>query len=656
MLLKHILLALTFLFPFVVKPQEVLTSPDGNIRFSLQVHSGVPAYSVAYKNKPVIADATLGLEFLEGGKLKGLKPGKAVTRSGVEEYELVVGKAKRVKDRFREIILPLKEQADPHRSVNLVTRVFNDGIAFRYEFLGQLDRTSFTLTDEISTFRFVSNPRVLALFLPGFTTSHEGLYTSVALDKVKNDTLLDLPALFELPGNIYVAITEAALRDYAGMYLSKRNDVLTSTLSPLPGQQEVKVKAAFPHKSPWRVLLISDRMGALIESNILTSLNEPNSIKDFSWIKPGMSTFPWWNGTIVPDTVSWKPGNNFETNKYYIDFCARNNLEYHSVVEHGGHEWYVNDGENYQPGPNVDVTRPVPGLDMQAVCNYANSKGVGVRVWVHWRALYPKLDEAFALFEKWGLKGMMVDFMDRDDQQMVNIQEEILQKAARHKLHIQFHGAYKPTGMHRTYPNEFTREGTLNYEVNKWDTIMNADHDINIPFTRMLAGSTDYHLGGFRAVPEKNFRVQYLKPLMMSTRCHMLAMYVVLENYQGMLCDYPEAYEGQPGFEFLRKVPVTWDETRVIQAVPRKYICIARRSGNDWYMGAITNRETRHITVDLSFLGNGSFNAEMYSDAADAGNNPDHLQHRTITVNSKSRIPLSLAAGGGAVIHFKKSP
>jgi alpha-glucosidase len=194
---------------------------------------------------------------------------------------------------------------------------------------------------------------------------------------------------------------------------------------------------------------------------------------------------------------------------------------------------------------------------MKEICDYAASKGVGVRVWVHWWALYPKLDTAFVLFEKWGLKGMMVDFMDRDDQEMVNIQTEILQKAAAHHLHIQFHGAYKPTGINRTYPNEFTREGTLNYEADKWtDGGLSPDHDINMPFTRMLAGSTDYHLGGFRAVPPEKFRTpHYTAPQVLGTRCHMLAMYVVLENYLQMVCDYPAAYEGQDGFEFIKAIP-----------------------------------------------------------------------------------------------------
>lgn len=424
-----------------------------------------------------------------------------VFREAAEQYELIVGKAKKVHHPFREVTIKLKEATKPFRIIHLVVRTFNDGLAFRYEFPQQKNWSSYTLADEGSTFRFVDDPRVLTLFLPNFTTSHEGEYSSLLLSEVKEDSLMDMPTLFQLTGPTYLAITEAALVDYAGMYLIKHNGSLKSQLSPLPGRDEIKVKANLPHHSPWRVLMISDRIGALIESNILTSLNEPCKIKDISWIKTGKTTFPWWNGSIIPDT-SFAPGNNFENNKYYIDFCARNRLEFHSVVESNGHEWYTNDGEGYQPGPNADVTRPVAGIDMQQICDYAKEKGVGIRVWVHWKALYPKLDTTFTLFEKWGIKGMMVDFMDRDDQEMINIKEEILIKAAKHKLHIQFHGTEKPTGLSRTYPNEFTREGTLNYEVNKWTKRVTPDHDLNIVFTRMLAGPTDYHLGGFRAVPD----------------------------------------------------------------------------------------------------------------------------------------------------------
>jgi alpha-glucosidase len=451
-----------------------------------------------------------------------------------------------------------------------------------------------------------------------------------------------------------MAITEAELLDYAGMYLSKHSNVLVSKLSPLPHQSSIKVNALLPHFSPWRVMLISDRIGDLVESNIITTLNEPCKIKDVSWLKPGKTTFPWWNGDVVPDTIN-APGNNFVTNQYYIDFCARNHIEYHTVVEYGLHQWYMDDGVSFQPGPHSDVTTPVPGLDMKEICDYAQKEGVGIRVWVHFYALYPKLDSAFTIFEKWGIKGMMVDFMDRDDQEMVNMQTEILQKAAAHHLHIQFHGAYKPTGLSRTYPNEFTREGTRNYEVDKWDDHgLSPDHDIIMPFTRVLAGSTDYHLGGFRAVPQDKFRAQYTRPLVLGTRCHMLAMYVVLENYLQMVCDYPEAYEGQQGFEFIKEIPTTWDETRVIDAKVNEYIIIARRKNSDWFAGAITNHSGREANLPLSFLGEGKYVAEIYSDSVDTNVNPNHLNIQKQEVTKDNNLSLKIAPDGGFVIRFTK--
>ena len=640
-------------FPAIGQKNITLTSPDRAIQFTFKLVDKEPVYNVSFKQKTIISDAKLSLSFLEQGSFSGnLKIQRPVFREGEEEYDLIVGKTSRVNDRFREVTIPMYESGAPFRQINFVVRAFNDGIAFRYEFPEQPHWTSYSLTDEHTTFRINGDPKVLALFLPNYTTSHEGVYSSLLLSAVKEDTLMDVPALFAFPDQVYLAITEAALVDYAGMYLTKHNGVLISSLSPLPNQTEIKVKATLPHQTPWRVLMISDRIGALIESNILTSLNQPCKIKDVSWIEPGKTTFPWWNGNVVPDT-SFAPGNNFETNQYYIDFCARNGLEYHSVVEYGQHEWYVSDGVNFQPGPNADVTKPVPGLDMQKICEYAKQKGVGIRVWVHWAALYPKLDEAFALYEKWGIKGMMVDFMDRDDQEMVNIQEEILKKAAANRMHIQFHGAYKPTGLSRTYPNEFTREGTLNYEVNKWGRIT-PDHDLNIPFTRMLAGSTDYHLGGFRAVPESEFKVQYIKPLMTGTRCHMLAMYVVLENYLGMVCDYPDAYNGQPGFEFLKQIPTTWDEIKVIDAKVSEYITIARRKNQDWFIGAITNSKSRELKIVFNFLGEGEYEAEIYRDGDDAEVNPNRVVQKKLRVNSNDVLSVKLAAGGGAVIHLKK--
>lgn len=653
--MKWMLPALCFSFFCTASAQKAITlsSPGNTITFSLRITKDNVLYNVAFKNTPVIENAGIGLSFLESGEFRrNLKTGPTRFRKGEEKYELVVGKNRFVHDYYNELLIPLEEGNFPYRKINLLVRAFDDGLAFRYEFPQQQGQAAITITEENTSFQFSSDPQVLAMLFPHYTTSHETEYSNLRLSEIKEDTLIEMPAVFELPGKVYAAITEAGLVNYAGMYLSKHRGVLVSKLSPLPGQTNIKVKATLPHKSPWRVILLSDRIGALLESNLLTSLNDPCKIKDISWIKPGKTTFPWWNGNVVPDTLN-APGNNFVTNQYYIDFCARNGIAYHSVVEYGLHQWYTDDGTNFQPGPHADVTTPVPGLDMKEVCDYARTKGVGVRVWVHWAALYPKLDTAFAVFEKWGLQGMMVDFMDRDDQEMVNIQQEILEKAAQHKLHVQFHGAYKPTGMQRTWPNEFTREGTLNYEVNKWDKRITPDHDLDVVFTRMIAGSTDYHLGGFRAVPDSLFRVQYTRPLMLGTRCHLLAMYVVLENYLGMVCDYPAAYEGQPGFEFLKTVPTTWDETRVLDASLHNYIVMARRKGNDWFIGAINNHEARNITIPLDFLPAGKYKAIIYMDAKDAANVPDHLLKEERTVEASGTLSIQLAAGGGAAIHIR---
>lgn len=629
-----------------------VSSPDGKIKFSISTDQDGLFYKINYKGSLMADKSRLNISFKQGGAFNNsLAISTAKTEKLTEDYNLIIGKASKVHSECNRTIIPVTEQSGAKRTLSIEIRVFNDGVAFRYLLPEQHQWKSIEITDELNTFNLTQNPEVTTLFRENYTTSHEGIYTKTKLNNLKADSLMDLPALFEFPNGNYMAITEAALLDYAGTYLIKHNGVLESRLSPLPGQSDIKVKARLPHSSPWRVMMISDRVGALIESNILTSLSPPCKLDDVSWIKPGKTTFPWWNGNAIPDT-SFAPGNNYETNMYYVNWCAKYGIEYHSVVEYGLHEWYVNDDAGFQPGPNADPSKAVPGLDMQAVCDSAKKKGVGIRVWIHWKALYPKLDETFTQLEKWGVSGLMCDFMDRDDQEMVNIQTEILEKAARHKLHIQFHGAYKPTGLSRTYPNEFTREGTLNYENDKWNDIVTPDADINIPFTRMLAGSTDYHLGGFHAANKKTFKVHYTRPYVLGTRCHMLAMYVVLENALGMVCDAPEVYIGQPGFEFLQQVPTTWDETKVIAAKAGKYLAIARRKGTDWYIGAITDHDGITLNPKLNFLSEGNYNAEIYSDAKDVDQYPDHLIKEAKNITKATTLNMLLASGGGQVIHL----
>ncbi len=627
-----------------------ISSPDGNIIFKIYAYNTVPSYSVSYKSNSIIEESQINMHFAETGKMhQAYITAIAAITEVLDNYNLIIGKTAKVKTKYRRTVISFSDKTNPAYFLQIEIKLFNDAVAFRYLFPAKKANETFTILDENTSFNFAGNPVIKALLVPNYITSHEGLYTTVPLSSIKNDTLMDMPALFQFPHHIYAAVTEANLQDYAGMYLCKTDGILATKLSPLPGQAVIKVRAVKTFHSPWRVILISDRLGALIESNVLTSLCPQTLYKNTAWIKTGTTTFPWWNGTVVPANING--GNNFETNKYFIDFCTANNIKYHTVVEFGGHEWYSNDGEGYQPGKNYDVTKPVDGLNMKQVCDYAKSKNVGIRVWVHWKALYPLLDEAFKTFEEWGLAGMMVDFMDRDDQEMVNIQTEILQKAAAHHLHIQFHGAYKPTGLSRTYPNEFTREGTLNYENHKWNKLVTPNADLDVVFTRLLAGSTDYHLGGFNALPVSKFVVQNIKPYTMGTRCHMLAMYVVLENEQGMLCDYPAAYLGEPGFEVLRNIPTTWNETKVLNAEVDKFITVARRKNNNWYIASIADSTGKIINIDCSFLLKGkNYNAKIYSDASDANEYANHLTIKKIKVNNATKLSLKMQPGGGNII------
>ncbi|MDQ8053236.1 MAG: glycoside hydrolase family 97 protein [Pedobacter sp.] len=645
-------------FPIVAKSQQTvsLTSPNGQVSFKFSHSPSGPSYQLRYKQKVLISDSKLGLVFKENGHFgANLKVIAAKFSTGEEIYTLPVGKTSSVHHKYRQVIIPLIENRPNGRQINLMVRAFNDGLAFRYEFPKQEHWSSYTLTDELTEFRIMGNPKTRALSFKTYNNSHEGLYQKVALDQLKAGELLDLPTLFEFPDQVYMAVTEANLRDYAGMYLSKKDGVLQTFLSPWQGQTAVKVKAQLPHQTPWRVMLIGDRIGTLIESNMITSLNEASKIKDTSWLKPGKTSFHWWNGDVLPDT-SFVPGANFETNKYYIDFCARNHIEYHSVIGYGGFAWYPNDWPNYgHQGTYADVTKTIASLDMQQICDYAKSKNVGIHVWVNWKALYPQLEAAFIQFEKWGIKGMMVDFLDRDDQEMVRIQEEILERAAAHHLFIQFHGAYKPTGLSRTYPNEFTREGTYNYEQNKWRKVgISPEHDLDIAFTRLLAGAADYHLGGFRAVKPENFKTHYIRPMMIGTRTHMLAMYVVMESYLNMVADYPEAYEGKMGFDFLKKVPTTWDETKVLDAKVDGYLSIARRKGNDWYIGTINNSTVRNIKLSLNFLPDGEYEAEIYEDSAATADDPNFLVKHVKVVTNKDILSVDMQQGGGQAMRLTK--
>lgn len=620
-----------------------LSSPSGRLAIDVSVRKGRPVYSVYFAGKAVVAPSEIGFDLAEGYFGEGVRLGKVSRRAVLDEYDLPVGKTSHVRKASNEMVVPLVEKSGLGRRIDMVVRAFDDAVAFRYEFPGE---GPLAIRNEVMDINPVGDPVLTALPLPGFINTHEWNYTIGPIAVQDESKLLDMPLTFEFPGHVIMSVTEANLVDYAGMYLVRRGGKLTSRLSPRLDRPEFSVLADLPHRTPWRVFFLSDKAGDLIASDVLTTLCDPCRETDLGWLKPGKTTFPWWCDTPVPDTT-FQAGNNFLTAKYYIDFAAEAGLDYHSVYGYADMPWYYDDGPSFGlAGPNADLTRPVGQLDFAAVCRYAQSRGVDIHVWLNWAALYKDIDRVFTKFNEWGVKGMMVDFMDRDDQEMIRIQEDILRKALEQKLFIQFHGASKPSGLVRTYPNEFTREGTLNYEVYKWDGWrLGPDHDISMPFTRLLAGAADYHLGGFRAVPLKDYKPRFHRPLVTCTRGHMLGMYIVLESYLHMVCDDPEAYNGQPGFKFLCGIPTNWDRTVVPAAEVNKYAVVARRHGEDWFLGAINNSEARTLEIPLDWLGDGPWTIEICRDAPDSEANPNHIVEESFPAGKYLKI--NLAAGGG---------
>jgi alpha-glucosidase len=399
--------------------------------------------------------------------------------------------------------------------------------------------------------------------------------------------------------------------------------------------------------------LVGARAGDLLESNTIYCLNDPPAIGDTSWIRPGKMTWTWWNGYLYEDHPT-QPIFSLEMQKRYIDFCAKNGILYHDVVadEHDK-PWYFQSSTNLLPSADADVMRVRDDLDLPAIHAYAQSKGVRLWTWVWQSTLRGKVEPAFAAFEKMGWSGMMIDFFDRDDQETVEFAEEILQAAARHHILIHFHGMYKITGWQRTYPNLMNHEGARNLEWLKFTDYCPPEHTLNMVFTRMVAGPMDYHLGGFRSVPRSQFKPHHIAPNVLGTRCHHLALYVCTDNPNPMIADYPAAYIGQPGFDFLKSVPTYWDDTRVLDGRIGELLVTARRRGQTWYIGGIGAKTVHAIDIPLSFLGQGRYTMRAWKDSFKALENPNLLTTETNTVDSKDRLRVTMGIDGGFVAELK---
>lgn len=632
---------------------RTLNSPDGRIRVTIEFPEDGrrPRWSASFRDKPVLAQCELGLELSGGELMTGARIVAEKNRTADERVPVLFGKNESARDRFDEQHFTLENSEG--RRTHVFFRCYDDAIALRYEISAHSNEASVTIADESTSFRLAANPQAFVQYLEHHKTSHEHKVVPTPYREIRPGALLDLPLTFSWPDGTYAAITEAALRYYAGMALmrAENSDALVCKLTPRA--DGTKVLRASPLKTPWRVVLIGDRPGALLESQTIYCLNEPNAIGDTSWIKPGKLTFHWWNG----DVFDGKPGApilSFEMASKYIDFCASNRIAFHGMSSTEGTTtpWYHQSKPGVEPGPDTDVTRPRPGFDLERIKKYADSKGVRLWTWVHQGALRGRVEEAFAAFEKMGWSGMMVDFFDHDDQDHVEFVEEILQAAARHKIMIHLHGVWKPTGLERTYPNLMNHEGALNLEYLKWSDLCTPEHGLMMAFTRLIAGPMDYHLGGFRAVPRANFKPRHVAPNVLGTRCHQLAMYVCFDNPTPMVADYPTAYIDQPGFDFLKIVPTWWDETRILTGEIGELLVTARRKGDEWYIGGIAAKKAQQVDLPLSFLGPGRYAATIWKDASNVAENPNALARETADLSRSDHLQIHLALDGGFVAHL----
>ncbi|MCU1320607.1 MAG: hypothetical protein JWM43_256 [Acidobacteriaceae bacterium] len=664
--LPHILAAGAFLFVLVPAPAQqpnlTLTSPNGDLILHFTTRTikgssgpdGKLVYSLSFRNKPVLEDSALALD-LEGASPLGAavhittsEPGQ-----GTDDYALTTGKTSKVHEDYKSLTLHAAEDGPAARTLTIEARAYNSGIAFRYA-LPQQPRgpKEVRLRQEATEFQLSTDATTWALALPNYRSSYESEYIQLPASAFSNQGgvashfLLGLPLLAHEPGTAWIAILEADLEGNAGMYLTNppgswEGHGLTARLSPQFETPNLATTAWTPWHSAWRVVMVADNPNRLIESNLLTNLNPPNALKDTAWIQPGKASWDWWNGDLGPDN---KAAYTTENMKYYIDFAAKSGFPYF-MLDAG---WSAID----------DVTKLRGPVDVPELVRYAATKKVKVWIWLYSTSVMRQMKEAFALYEKWGVAGVKIDFINRDDQQGIQFYYDVGREAAAHHIMVDFHGASKPWGIERTFPNVLSYESVLGMEQSKAGRRDNPVTRTTFPFTRMLAGPLDYTAGSFHNSTEDSFVARMKEPMVMGTRASQLALYVVLQTPFQMVSDSPQSYvdasgKAEPGFQFLRDVPAAWDETRSLAGSPGEFSTIARRSGQDWYLGSITNWTARDIQISLAFLGKGSYEAEIYADASDAVTQPGHIAINSKSVESSDTLTLHLAPGGGAAIHFK---
>lgn len=644
---NYSLIALFFILNIALCGKEfTVSSPNKKLDLKISITDKV-TYSVIKNGYTIIEPSQISLTLESGltlGKLPKLKNDK-IRNINKTLKPIVKQKYETIIDNFNELTLEFAG------NYSIIFRVYDDGAAYRF-------KTSFKdkiiIRSEQAEFNFGKDYKMLFPEEESFMSHSERMYLPIKISEVKSKRFCSLPALAELDDNIKAVITEADLEDYPGMYLTGTDNNPQQLVGLFPAyaskdsarndrdiyvteRKDYLASTSGKRDFPWRVIVVSEKDGDLIESTMVYKLAKPSDPKmDFSWIKPGKVAWDWYNYNNVIG-VDFRAGINTETYKHYIDFASKYGIEY-VILDEG---WY-------KLGDLFDIN---PEINLEELISYAKEKNVEIILWVIWKTLDDQLNEAMDMFEKLGVKGIKVDFMQRDDQAIVNYYYKIAHEAAKRKLLVDFHGSYKPTGLYRTYPNVLTSEGVIGLEHNKWEG-ENASPwmAVTIPFIRMLAGPLDYTPGAMINGTKENYRYIFNQPMSQGTRCHQLAMYVNFESPLQMLADSPSNYYKESEcMEFLSQVPVVWDETKVLDAKLSEYVLTARRNGSKWYVGAMTNGSPRELTVDFSFLPDGEFTIDIWQDGINADRNANDYKKISQKINKNTKLYVQLAPGGGWV-------
>jgi alpha-glucosidase len=624
-----------------------LRSPDGRTEVRVELKEKC-LYSVTHNGALLLAPSSISLTLAETAPaatpLRVLNKDERSVREKVRP--VVRTKRREIANEFNELNLTLSG------GFALFFRAYDNGVAYRW--VTDLPR-DVTVANEEVTFGLEAQDTVFFGEEKGFISHNEVRFIRYAVKDIPPEKIASLPALVAKASGVKVWLSESDLRDYAGLWLrGSGGPALVGIFPAYPleeeqvGTRDTKVnkradyiaKTRGPRAFPWRVIGIADRDAGLLNNQLVYLLAE-DTREDFSWVRPGKVPWDWWNAWNLYG-VGFEAGINTATYRFYIDFAAKYGLEY-LIFDEG---W----------SKQTDLFALNPDVNLPELLAYAKQKNVGVVLWVVWSALDRQFDAAFDQFERWGVKGLKVDFMQRDDQKLVNFYERVAREAARRKMLVDFHGAYKPTGLERRYPNLLTREGVLGLEHSKWSESVTPEHDVTLPYIRMVAGAMDFTPGAMRNARQDDFRALYRRPMSQGTRCHQLAMYVVYESPLQMLADSPSNYLREPdAMEFLAAVPTVWDETLALDGRVGEYVVVARRAAaGDWYVGAMTNWTARQLSVDLSFLDDGAYRMEVWQDGPNAHRFAEDYKKLTMNVRKGDKVNLNLAPGGGWVARIHR--